>query len=1097
MNLTETKYRALKFGAYLDALEVSLDRTLEVLGEADDPESIRRRLRILIDLGRPSDAAALVTYRPIERRWAEGALRAAVQSGNDALRDRILDWAFTSSDQLFLKKIAFLVAHETVGAIPGHKERHLVVNPENLSAEQKGRLAVAFNFSAKVIGDLTNYSPTSNLDEFLIGISYQIAIYLGKMGDVQKLAQSASKVTPLGLFLGQHASAGLIRPNPDWPNRYRKEWEGDDEELEANIVAAILDAKYFNAGRGAFSALIQRVDSTFDKEERERLFIGLHELAGMLGTQEEKLVEGLILTLLEPGSRISDLSLAESHLKRKELDRAAALLDKWADVKDHLWVQLQVGFLIEKGDSKAALKLLDECVRDIVSPVLLSQVADLAFKCEEWTVAEQVLKRFLALKPDSISAYRNLAAIYLRQNDYAQARGAYTSLAALEPDNLEVKIDVSECQMEEGDLNSALATVNSVIAAPKGKTLRTLLLRAAIQKLLGENEDAFRMLNAEKSHYWDLPEFLFPYHEACYRAGHDEEASEVFQKILELRGSGRIPEGVIQAKTIDELVEYSKTYREHISKLTKEVLTGKLPWLGIAINERSPALWHWALKTQSLPWIPEEPENVATYSLYSTNGFEVVADGEILSFNRIAAPSKGTPIVIDYSALITLSRLSLIDKVLERYGEVAVASPLVEQAVHERERLLPHQLSQADSWINIRQRILDKKIGLVTSADTPGSHYISEYDKDDKAVTLRSLVESLAKNGLVNSSVKDRLMKVSHKLATEGVEIVPGAKLTIELITLKTLFGAGVLDTVVSNYEVVVVEDSLDEMTRDLRAYDLQRKTYEWHDALWREVREDGRFKVLPVPNLEREPSEDRSTDLFIAPFRLAYDSGRMLLTDDRAVQQWGNSIDRKARGRAFGTDAVLDALLDDEIMPIGEIADAYLSLMRWRYKFLCPPPDILLEYARRYPGVTAGADLELVAHYVHDCMRDPGLYGGIENTTPRMSMAMQFYLGWSSAYGTFLGSAWVDESIGIERSELLTRWVCEIALPAPPRATDLRVLPETSYQGKKMFLGQLGISLGNRADTARAERALRMAGALCNVEDDNLFSFLTEQMLQ
>ncbi|MGI0080033.1 MAG: tetratricopeptide repeat protein, partial [Nitrososphaerales archaeon] len=681
--------------------------------------------------------------------------------------------------------------------------------------------------------------------------------------------------------------------------------------------------------------------------------------------------------------------------------------------------------------------------------------------------------------------------------DYARARTAFTNLAALEPNNLEIKIDIAECLMEEGDLDGALTAVNAVIAAPQGKTLRTLILKSAIQKLLGQNEDAFKMLKAEKSLYWDLPEFLFPYHEACYRAGHDEEASEVFQKILELRGNGRIPEGVIQAKTIDELLEYSKSYRDHISTLNKQVLAGKLPWLGVAIAERSPALWHWALKTQPLPWIPEEPENVANFSIYSTNSFEIVADGDIWGFNRIAAPPQGTSIVIDYSALITLSRLGLTEKVLDRYGEIGVASPLVEQAVHERERLLPHQLSQVESWINIRQRILDKKIGLMSAADAPNYHYVAEYDKEDEAVTLRSLVDSLSKHGLVSTSLKDRLMKVSHKPAKQGVEIGLNAKLNIELITLKTLFGAGVLDVVLSNYEVAVLENSLDEMNRDLRAYDLQRKTYEWHDALWNQVREDRRFKVLPTPNLEGSSSEDRRTELFIAPFRLAHDTGRMLLTDDRAVQQWGNSIDRQAHGRAFGTDAVCDALLDQGALPISEIADAYLSLIRWRYKFLCPPPDILLEYARRYPGVTAGADLDLVARYVHDCMRDPGLYGGFENTTPKMSMAMQFYLGWSSAYATFLGSVWTDQGIEIERAELLTRWVCETALPAPPRATDLRVLPETSEQGKRMFLGQLGIALGTRAEPAKAERALRMAGALCNIDDDNLFLFLTEQMLQ
>ena len=85
------------------------------------------------------------------------------------------------------------------------------------------------------------------------------------------------------------------------------------------------------------------------------------------------------------------------------------------------------------------------------------------------------------------------------------------------------------------------------------------------------------------------------------------------------------------------------------------------------------------------------------------------------------------------------------------------------------------------------------------------------------------------------------------------------------------------------------------------------------------------------------------------------------------------------------------------------EAADALLQLLNWRYRFILVPPDILKLLADRYRSHPPGAALRKIAIYVHDCMRDEGLFGGFETTDPPISMAMRLYQNWIQNVAEFL----------------------------------------------------------------------------------------------
>jgi len=62
---------------------------------------------------------------------------------------------------------------------------------------------------------------------------------------------------------------------------------------------------------------------------------------------------------------------------------------------------------------------------------------------------------------------------------------------------------------------------------------------------------------------------------------------------------------------------------------------------------------------------------------------------------------------------------------------------------------------------------------------------------------------------------------------------------------------------------------------------------------------------------------------------------------------------------------------------------------------------------AEQYRTNPPGEALQDIAEYLHDCMRDTGLFGGPEKTEHGESMAMRLYLSWLSVISKFLISIW------------------------------------------------------------------------------------------
>ena len=193
----------------------------------------------------------------------------------------------------------------------------------------------------------------------------------------------------------------------------------------------------------------------------------------------------------------------------------------------------------------------------------------------------------------------------------------------------------------------------------------------------------------------------------------------------------------------------------------------------------------------------------------------------------------------------------------------------------------------------------------------------------------------------------------------------------------------------------------------------------------------------LPPPHaqLREESDEESDRDIGFAAAVLAEQEGLPLLADDRVCQTLILNQRRNHASAAFGTDTLLLSLNRAGVIGDDVLAEKFLSLLKWRYRFLLPTPSILRTLLESHMEYPPGEKLSFVARYAHDCMRDAGLFGGLEQTEPPIPMAFRLYQDWVRVIIDFITDLWVDASVPEYHAEQVTDWAIRYFLPTEPKA--------------------------------------------------------------
>ena len=185
-------------------------------------------------------------------------------------------------------------------------------------------------------------------------------------------------------------------------------------------------------------------------------------------------------------------------------------------------------------------------------------------------------------------------------------------------------------------------------------------------------------------------------------------------------------------------------------------------------------------------------------------------------------------------------------------------------------------------------------------------------------------------------------------------------------------------------------------------------------------------------------------------------------------------------------TVILLELLARERRITVDQLADSYLKLIDWRYKFLLIPAVVLRVLALRYRRSVPGEPLERIARYMHDCMADVGMFGGVEPTEPKISMAAYFGMRWTNEVAEFISTVWNGIEFDDAQATALTLWALTEFLPSPPNGMAPSDQLNFAEQMPQTVVSQIFIRRALQSDKSRSGTLMEvLQDALCMSRGD------------
>jgi len=1087
----------------IENLQKGPEAALRFLADHDDPYAIRIRLAIYLKKQDVDGAVGLIEGKPPHLRWCDLGVTAyaAASRRNDALA--LVDWASKHDDRSkYPQCVVRLVDASLVRALANQELGKNILPQDLCETEQVAVQQVLKDLDPVLSAIITGGSVDSELATVAVKIAWQAHHLLGHRDEVAKLARLMSTRTPVPTDVARSVMSGYMTPPPDLPKRLREDHPAD---LDANILAAVVEShmeQYITAYEEA-KKLLPLADTNEKKEELFKLFQQLwQDLDGDAVTECERIARPLV----DHNPKLQAMFDAARALRAGNGSTALEALDKQKAEDDVYWLQLRGNALMQQGRLADAVEVFLLAARRTGVPILLHKTADLAFQAAKVAVAVECYEQLLTAQPDNFSARGNLASLYtFHLHDIGKAAIQFRALHDAMPNDPVHTVNLAICLAQLYWPEESLALYDE---ACKTETpdLRAVLGRAELHLSMGDPDAACASLQQFRDTFWDSPDFLLACMNTAYAADDEEFAHEAFSELNNLRSAGIVDENAFRMVHTDEALEMFKeslkAAENRNNHIHTEMLKGRMPWVWAAQISRDAVYWAWRTRTQELGWVGDTPVNLASYSIYSTNGFHVreMEDGHRVLW-PLDCPPAGTPIVADLSALITLHRLGLLDTAADYFGEILVPQAYLATILEDGKKMVLHQRSRQRTAEEISRHIASETIITIDRQEDSESLLLiaNEYgDSDAHRYRLTDVIQPVYEAGLVNDLTYQRISKVCAKpsgVDDDHPELVRLQKVFIELSTLETITSFGLLDAISKFYRLHIASEAQVELRQRLDALRFQEETRRWHFDLWNRIRDDEHFRFVQhvVP---QEISGNRTGDEDLLAYWaifIAKDKDMPLLTDERVCQALTLNERQSVPHAAFGSDTVVLALKTSDKLNAIDAGEAMRKLIRWRYRFVLPSATILKAYAVQYRGNPPGLPLQEVAEYVHDCMRDTGLFGGPENTDLKDSMAMRLYLSWLNLLAKWLVEVWADGDFSDDTATQLTNWCVQEFLPSHPRVVPSSVNAKIGVLTARYLISHMLLAANSVDDGVRMPAAMKAVQDALKLSDDDYLRIVTD----
>jgi nucleoside phosphorylase/predicted Zn-dependent protease len=1101
---TNNIYEIESIRAALDGLEYGKDITLTRLLGKKDPFSVRQTLAILLNEQTPYEALAVLDNLEFHERWID--LAAAVYIYNHRFDDakRAFAWVASRDNKALIKRCAVRMADAYLIDALTNRDSSDEVNPSTISNNDKSRIREAADIlEPHLIQVLSSGVIGSEIDLAITKIGWRVKSLLQCHEETTKILKLMSTYFPIQMDIGIGALNGYIESPPDLPNMLRRDHPHD---LEANILAGVVQSAIFSQHKEVYGFICELASSAKSDEEKEDLFKLLLQIFPHLDEKEANECESTARALVSHNQKLLVILEGLIKLKIGDPDAAIDILDHNNAQDDVYWLQIKANALLQKQQIGDAVDTLMVALQKSLNPRLLRWAGDLAYKAGKFNNSAWCLERLTEMQPENIGIRGNLAHIYtFSLYDFEKAAIQFRALSSAQPDDPIHILNLAICLTKLYRHEESLALLNQLCSQAE-PNINAVLGRSELHLSLGHLDQALTSLNEYRKLFWADTSFLFAYLNTAYAAGDETAANDALNELNKLREEGKVdPTGFRKIHKDEALKLIGQSYKEAFDRnefLHTEIVKGRMPWVWADRLSNTPLCFGWRARTQKMTWIGDEPNTRARFSIYSTNGFHArKSEDGIRTLSPIECPPSGTKIVADISALITLHRLGLLDDAANYFGEVLVPACYLATVLEDSRQLVLHQRSRKQSAERLIKKVETGQIAIIEDDITnkAGICIADEYrDSNDTCYRLTDLINPLHKAGVVSDIEFSRIIKTCQKPSVVGSNYKVLEHLQdvqVGLSTLETVTQFGMLDALSSFYHIRITSEDSSELHQHLEAIRHQEETREWYIDLWNHIRGDARFKFIvhPLPEQASQNNTSLEDNLpFLACF-ISMDTKIPLLSDDRLCQAIVLNELNDEPHAAFGTDSMLLALMKSGRLNAFKVGSAFSQLIQWRYRFIILQPEVLKVIAEQYRGNPPGQPLHEIAEYVHDCMRDPGLFSGPERTDHIESMAKRLYLSWVSTVAKFLVLVWNDETFTDDAAKRLTEWSLKELLPSTPRVLDGHAKVNISSNTKSYFVYQALTHASFYPPNPRLVDAMKAIKSGLQLGDDQYFRIITE----
>lgn len=1093
------KYKTIKIKlksleAFLLSKEKGAREGISLLGKSTEPDLIRRKLSILLDSEQFGKAVSLIKELPFNKRWCDKAISAYVRNGNIDKAKEIIERTKTIDDELLRNRCRLFYAESRyVRALRNRKEGEALI-PGTLSIEEKEELNDILNILEPILAkDEAEKMVFNEIESLALQIAIKIYYLFNEIQKVRDLSNLLLPRKPISLEIGRFALNRIISIPANVPDRLRKE---HSDSFETQLLASLLESEIFGQHKKAYENTKKSKNKTQNEDQKINLSKVLYQIAQCLGEKELKEVKGICIDFFGDEHRIVLIIEADISIRENKLEKAYECLMKSKDESDPAWLQIYALYLYRSGKQSEALEYMNRASSILPHPELLKATAKLAFELNKFDKSIELLEQ-VQTEPNNIALLSNIAASYFRKGDYESAAEYYERLKTIIPEELSNYLNLATCYVQIGNSPKAIDAYDEICKRDDAP-LDVFLSRAYLIRI-NDPVKAFDSILPLKDKYWEDPKYLQVVLDLAYRAGKEEYGHQAMMKLLELQRQGKAPQEILQAKTIEDLKVHMSEWNKRVEIINKNLLAGKFPWLMADHWQNHTAYMGWFIRTQPIGWRIEEPLTCATFSVYSTNSLRVKKlSDNTTSLDFIECPEKGTDIVVDLSALITLHRLDLLDTCIKYFGKIYIPQEYLPMLLRDSDNLVIHQRTIKTSAEAIKKAIDNGQIIILEDIGKSGARpfpFIHEHTLAEKEeehyYRLIDLIQVAYDVGKLSEEKYKALKRIAHNpsgINAERPVLKQGQFIIVDISTLHSICQIDIesLGPITNTFRIhISKEDQLRNYGENIQI-ESQEQTKSWNDQLLQLIQNDEFVKQShkTIPELKED-------NAYLASCWVAKEKSLPLLADDRLLQWYSIHDNGTLKYPSFGTDRLLLKLFEAGLIDIEKLSTAFLTLMGWRYRFVVPQKHILLTLAKRYKNHPPGKDLIEVALYLHDCMRDPGLFGGVENTTHKESISSMLYVKWINAITEYLVEVWADLEFTEGNAKILTEWTLQEFYPSLPKNRNIGViLPE--FLSKVILDYFLVLSL-NIKELSRANKALQIMADSLNMSETDYFKAVSE----